>query len=203
MVVSPYAYGSMRATRLVSDSCTWLGARKPRLRLVDFFVRMCDLKACPALNLPEAVLRNRLAAARLVLIFGMLPLRSGFRDWPGRRSCDRAFHPCPCRLVVRQPMLQIAALAIRRSATDGCASNFEALMLSPSPPSAFLLGGEGWGEGIGLRNTEMLRQIAAFRSLTLCPRFANQRGCSVLTPALSRSRAKGSDRRAARDIILE
>src|SRR5690348_7480003 len=85
MVVSPYAYGSMRATRLVSDSCTWLGARRPRLRLVAFLVRMCDLKACPALNLPDAVLRNRLAAARLVLIFGMLPLRFGFRDWPGRR----------------------------------------------------------------------------------------------------------------------
>src|SRR6185437_1987014 len=75
----------MRATRLVSQSRIWLGARKPRLRLVDFLVRMCDLKACPALNLPDAVLRNRLAAARLVLIFGMLPLRFGFRDWPGRR----------------------------------------------------------------------------------------------------------------------
>src|SRR5690348_18134474 len=90
----------MRATRLVSDSCTWLGARRPRLRLVAFLVRMCDLKACPALNLPDAVLRNRLAAARLVLIFGMLPLRFGFRDWPGRRSLDRAFHPCPCRTTV-------------------------------------------------------------------------------------------------------
>src|SRR5690348_17388926 len=91
----------MRATRLLSDSCTWLGARRPRLRLVDFLVRMCDLKACPALNLPVAVLRNRLAAARLVLIFGMLPLRFGFRDWPGRSEEHTSELQSPVHLVCR------------------------------------------------------------------------------------------------------
>src|SRR6185312_3003508 len=73
----------MRATRLVSQSRIWLGARKPRLRLVDFLVRMCDLNACPALNLPEAILRNRLAAARLVLIFGICHSVVVFVTGPG------------------------------------------------------------------------------------------------------------------------
>src|SRR5687768_12856075 len=58
----------MRWTRPESSARTMLGARRPRLRLVDFFVRMWLLKAWPHLNLPDAVLRNRLAAARLVLI---------------------------------------------------------------------------------------------------------------------------------------
>src|SRR6185437_15315661 len=90
----------MRATRPASQSRTWLVARRLRFRLVDFLVRMCDLKAWPALNLPVAVLRNRLAAARLVLILGIrnsvcvlgLPtraatLRSRFPSLP-KSACD-------------------------------------------------------------------------------------------------------------------
>src|SRR4030095_13460945 len=64
----------MRAIRPESSFRTMLGARRPRLRLVLFFVRMWLLNAWPALNLPDAVLRNRLAAARLVLILGMAQL---------------------------------------------------------------------------------------------------------------------------------
>src|SRR6185369_2376950 len=86
MVVSPYAYGIMRATRPASSLRTWLVARRPRFRLVGFFVRMWLLNACPHLNLPDAVLRNRLAAARLVFILGMVLLRFGFSDWRERRS---------------------------------------------------------------------------------------------------------------------
>ena len=69
----------MRATPLVSQALTGLVARKLRLRLVDFLVRMCDLKAWPALNLPDAVLRKRFAAARLVLILGRGMLLDGVR----------------------------------------------------------------------------------------------------------------------------
>src|SRR5690349_9637381 len=65
----------MRATRPASSARTWFVPRRLRLRLVAFLVRMWLLKACPHLNLPEAVLRNRLAAARLVLILGMCLLR--------------------------------------------------------------------------------------------------------------------------------
>src|SRR6185369_1368478 len=64
----------MRAIRPESSLRTMLGPRRPRLRLVLFFVRIWLLNACPALNLPDAVLRNRLAAARLVLILGMAQL---------------------------------------------------------------------------------------------------------------------------------
>src|SRR5215831_21070188 len=64
----------MRAMRPESSLRTILGPRRPRLRLVDFLVRMWLLKAWPALNLPDAVLRNRFAAARLVLILGMAQL---------------------------------------------------------------------------------------------------------------------------------
>src|SRR5258705_1625331 len=64
----------MRAIRPESSFRTTLVARRPRLRLVLFFVRIWLLNAWPALNLPDAVLRNRLAAARLVLILGMAQL---------------------------------------------------------------------------------------------------------------------------------
>src|SRR5579883_30699 len=64
----------MRAMRPESSLRTMLGPRRLRLRLVDFLVRIWLLKAWPALNLPDAVLRNRLAAARLVLILGMAQL---------------------------------------------------------------------------------------------------------------------------------
>src|SRR5215831_2877592 len=64
----------MRAMRPESSFRTMLVARRPRLRLVAFFVRMWLLNAWPALNLPDAVLRNRFAAARLVLILGMAQL---------------------------------------------------------------------------------------------------------------------------------
>src|SRR5690349_12088816 len=71
-------YGSMRATRPASSFRTWLVARRPRLRLVAFFVRMWLLNAWPHLNLPDAVLRNRFAAARLVFILGMTQLLRWF-----------------------------------------------------------------------------------------------------------------------------
>src|SRR6185312_949047 len=64
----------MRAIRPESSFRTMLGPRRLRLRLVLFLVRIWLLNAWPALNLPDAVLRNRLAAARLVLILGMTQL---------------------------------------------------------------------------------------------------------------------------------
>src|SRR5690606_26351916 len=70
----------MRWTRPASSARTWLGPRRPRLRLVDFLVRMWLLNACPHLNLPDAVLRKRLAAARLVFIFGIAKLLELFFD---------------------------------------------------------------------------------------------------------------------------
>src|SRR5690348_3500555 len=109
----------MRATRLVSDSCTWLGARRPRLRLVDFLVRMCDLKACPALNLPVAVLRNRLAAARLVLIFGMLPLRLVFVTGPGGDPRSH-FPSMPLPACVATTHFPVVAWAARHPRRTGC-----------------------------------------------------------------------------------
>src|ERR1700739_1226454 len=100
MASSPYAYGSMRAMRPESSFRTMLVARSPRLRLVDFLVRMWLLNAWPALNLPDAVLRNRFAAARLVLILGMAQLlRLCFRYWPERLARSEVFPSCSIRLV--------------------------------------------------------------------------------------------------------
>src|SRR4029078_6884471 len=64
----------MRAIRPESSFRTMLVPRRPRLRLVLFLVRMWLLNAWPALNLPDAVLRNRFAAARLVLILALAQL---------------------------------------------------------------------------------------------------------------------------------
>src|SRR6185369_4081598 len=61
----------MRAMRPESSLRTILVPRRLRFRLVLFLVRIWLLNAWPALNLPDAVLRNRLAAARLVLILGI------------------------------------------------------------------------------------------------------------------------------------
>src|SRR6478735_416212 len=99
MVWSPYAYGSMRAIRPESSLRTMLGPRRPRLRLVLFLVRMWLLNAWPALNLPVAVLRNRLAAARLVLILGMTQLLGLISYLFKRLTCVRTFHPCSNLLV--------------------------------------------------------------------------------------------------------
>src|SRR5574337_1911805 len=82
MVRLLYAYGNMRAMRPESSFRTMFVPRSLRLRLVAFLVRMWLLKAWPALNLPDAVLRNRLAAARLVLILGMTQLLSCFSTEP-------------------------------------------------------------------------------------------------------------------------
>src|SRR5688572_11577757 len=61
----------MRSRRPASSARTWFVCRRLRFRLVAFLVRMWLLLAWPALYLPEAVFRKRLAAARLVLILGI------------------------------------------------------------------------------------------------------------------------------------
>src|SRR5690348_8934721 len=95
----------MRAIRPESSLRTMLVARRPRLRLVDFFVKMWLLNAWPALNLPDAVLRNRLAAARLVLILGMTQLLSCVLVLGRAPHVDvtaGTFHPCSIRLVGKE-----------------------------------------------------------------------------------------------------
>src|SRR6478736_9963059 len=81
----------MRAIRPESSFRTMLVPRRPRLRLVLFLVRIWLLKAWPALNLPDAVLRNRLAAARLVLILGMAHSLVVFSYWAERLTRCESF----------------------------------------------------------------------------------------------------------------
>src|SRR5690606_11059035 len=73
----PQRYGSMRSRRPASSARTWFVCRRLRFRLVAFLVRMWLRLAWPALYLPEAVLRKRLAAARLVLILGIANVLDG------------------------------------------------------------------------------------------------------------------------------
>src|SRR5690606_27676352 len=90
----PQAYGSMRFRRPASSARTWFVCRRLRFRLVAFLVRMWLRLAWPALNLPDAVLRNRLAAPRWVLILGIAGCPFGFCHWPGR-WLRHAFRPAP------------------------------------------------------------------------------------------------------------
>src|SRR5690606_28200556 len=66
---------------------TWFVCRRLRFRLVAFLVRMWLRLAWPALYLPEAVLRKRLAAARLVLILGITNVLDGNCHWQGGGPC--------------------------------------------------------------------------------------------------------------------
>src|SRR5690606_26173632 len=61
----------MRSRRPASSARTWFVCRRLRFRLVAFLVRMWLRLAWPALYLPEAVFRKRLAAPRCVLILGI------------------------------------------------------------------------------------------------------------------------------------
>src|SRR5690606_29204135 len=61
----------MRSRRPLSHAGIWFVWRRLRFRLVAFFVRMWLRLAWPALYLPEAVFRKRLAAPRCVLILGI------------------------------------------------------------------------------------------------------------------------------------
>src|SRR5690606_20831793 len=72
----------MRFRRPASSARTWFVCRRLRFRLVAFLVRMWLRFAWPHLYLPEAVLRNRLAAPRWVLILGIgMSFRSLVRAW--------------------------------------------------------------------------------------------------------------------------
>src|SRR5574343_1391738 len=87
----------MRSRRPESSARTWLPWGRLRLRLVALLVRMWLRLAWPHLYLPEAVLRKRLAAARLVLIlFLAIGVSFWLINWPGG-GLRRAFRPCLCR----------------------------------------------------------------------------------------------------------
>src|SRR5690606_28285552 len=75
----PQRYGSMRSRRPASSARTWFVCRRLRFRLVAFLVRMWLRLAWPALYLPEAVFRKRLAAPRCVLILGIAMSLGSFR----------------------------------------------------------------------------------------------------------------------------
>src|SRR5690606_8218246 len=108
----------MRSRRPASSARTWFVCRRLRFRLVAFLVRMWLRFAWPHLYLPEAVLRNRFAAPRWVLILGIgmsfrslvrawavVPAHHAFRPaWPvlGRRSPGvrrRVLSPAPMDLA--------------------------------------------------------------------------------------------------------
>src|SRR5690606_24580704 len=103
----------MRSRRPASSAWTWFVCRRLRFRLVAFLVRMWLRLAWPALYLPEAVLRKRLAAARLVLILGIAmsligSFVTGRAVFHGLCDCvakhtNHAFHPCPCRFEAHAP----------------------------------------------------------------------------------------------------
>src|SRR3546814_12123321 len=80
----PQRYGSMRSRRPASSARTWFVCRRLRFRLVGFLVRMWLRLAWPALYLPEAVFRKRLAAPRCVLILGIALSSRVFFYLPGR-----------------------------------------------------------------------------------------------------------------------
>src|SRR3546814_10871837 len=85
----------MRSRRPASSARTWFVCRRLRFRLVGFLVRMWLRLAWPALYLPEAVFRKRLAAPRCVLILGIALSLRVFFYWPGRwrwhAGCRHAF----------------------------------------------------------------------------------------------------------------
>src|SRR3546814_16928767 len=93
----------MRSRRPASASRTWFVCRRLRVRLVGFLVRMWLRLAWPALYLPEAVFRQRLAAPRCVLILGIAFVLEGFlllaRAVAMARWVPPRFPSCPCRLV--------------------------------------------------------------------------------------------------------
>src|SRR5690606_12633835 len=103
----------MRSRRPASSARTWFVCRRLRFRLVAFLVRMWLRLAWPALYLPEAVLRNRLAAPRLVLILGIaVSLVGSVTGTGGGLPCCRptasldiakahAFPPGPYRSISR------------------------------------------------------------------------------------------------------
>src|SRR5690606_19057452 len=86
----------MRSRRPLSHAGMWFVWRRLRLRFVAFLVRMWLRLAWPALYLPEAVFRKRLAAPRCVLILGIAVSLSVLLYWPGRWLQPR-FPSCPCR----------------------------------------------------------------------------------------------------------
>jgi hypothetical protein len=61
----------MRATMRTSEAWTEAGLRNWRFLLVDFLVRIWRLWDCPHLKPPLPVRAKRLAAPRLVFIFGI------------------------------------------------------------------------------------------------------------------------------------
>src|SRR5690554_3046234 len=75
----------MRSRRPLSHAGMWFVWRRLRFRFVVILVRMWLRLAWPALYLPEAVFRKRLAAPRWVLILGISVSFGLF--WPGRRTC--------------------------------------------------------------------------------------------------------------------
>src|SRR5690606_32073600 len=97
----------MRSRRPESHAGMWFVGRRLRLRFVAFLVRMWLRLAWPALYLPEAVFRKRLAAPRCVLILGIAVSLSVLRYWPGRWPAPR-FPSCPCRFDGRGPRGAVA-----------------------------------------------------------------------------------------------
>src|SRR3546814_7535808 len=93
----------MRSRRPASSARTWFVCRSLRFRLVGFLVRMWLRLAWPALYLPEAVFRKRLAAPRCVLFLGIAFVLEGFlllaRAVALARWVPSRFPSVPCRLV--------------------------------------------------------------------------------------------------------
>src|SRR3546814_18099217 len=94
----------MRSRRPASSARTWFVCRRLRFRLVGFLVRMWLRLAWPALYLPEAVFRKRLAEPRCVLLLGIAFVIEGFlllaRAVALARWVTPRFQSCPCRLCM-------------------------------------------------------------------------------------------------------
>src|SRR5690606_30288316 len=103
----------MRSRRPASSARTWFVCRRLRFRLVAFLVRMWLRLAWPALYLPEAVFRKRLAAPRCVLILGIAMSLGVFFDWPGRQP----WHPSGAATLSILPLPACKSLIQKRIRT--------------------------------------------------------------------------------------
>lgn len=71
MLIRNYFIPNRRFTKCMLESCTIPSTRIPRLRLVDFLVRMCRLNDFWKVILPLPVTLKRFLALLLVLTFGI------------------------------------------------------------------------------------------------------------------------------------
>src|SRR5690606_34306884 len=196
----PQRYGSMRFRRPASSARTWFVCRRLRFRLVAFLVRMWLRLAWPALNLPEAVFRKRLAAPRCVLILGIAIPWGRFEYWPGRPPrCESSFHPAwpVCKPLIPEGNRAGPKCCVQRPGESGrplcLLAGGPAIpgVRSPCPYGALSRHRAGWGWADGATRPEKakraIRRAASRRPPCIRSRTAGIAGYAAITSSWGRS----------------